>query len=308
VTRTAVATSAAEVPLFFPSEHGTLFGILTKPVTDAARVTVVFLSGGSTPTAMNRNRLSVRLARGVAALGYGAFRFDYHGIGESFGSQGRFRLDAPFATDVTSAVRALEEPEPGRFVLFGSCFGARTALASSGQIGDLAGVILVSPPIRDFEMGERISTRMVRELTLRDYVRRALRPEVAKRMFHRRWRHSYRKIIRAKARTLSRSHRDRSSDPYSWVSQVFLDQLEDLVRRQIPTLIVYGTHDDLYREFVEAQAGRLGRILRRGEHVEVKTIEGTLHGFMKVSAQEQTADLTFAWLDGMRSLSNPQTR
>src|SRR6185369_8424395 len=144
----------------------------------------------------NVNDISVRLCRAVSAFGFHAFRFDYHGAGESGGHSDRFHLAEPFTLDLEGAIRCLRNRGVTRFVLVGSCFGARTVLAAAPSVVGLLSVILLCPPVRDIAMGER----MAAELTTRDYVRRAVKPRTLAKLMSADGRRIYTKLAKAKVR------------------------------------------------------------------------------------------------------------
>ena len=59
------------------------------------------------------------------------------------------RLDRPFVDDVLAGVRCLQEHGVREIALAGTCFGARTALASADRIPGLRGVALLAAPVSD---------------------------------------------------------------------------------------------------------------------------------------------------------------
>jgi pimeloyl-ACP methyl ester carboxylesterase len=259
----------------------------------------VLLSGGGTLGAINRNRLWVSLARRIIEVGFNCLRFDYHGVGESPGQVDRFRLDEPFVEDTLAAVRSLSSLSDRKVFLMGSCFGARTALAAAPSIDNLGGLILVCPPVRDFEMGERISTRFARELGLRDYLVRAVQPRTMRRLFHAGGRRTYKKILRAKWRQMFREDGNASNgERDSWISKAFVKPLSNTVSRRVPVLLLYGTQDDLYGEFLQARKVSLRSILGPDSTIEVQTLPGTLHGFTRIEAQSQVMEVATEWLVG----------
>jgi pimeloyl-ACP methyl ester carboxylesterase len=303
-------TTNDEIPAFFAASNETLFGILTRPALSECDQAVIVLSGGGSPTSLNRNRLSVRLCRRFAAEGFHAMRFDYRGIGESSGVLQRFRLHEPFSDDVVGATNWLKGHGLRSFFLLGSCFGARTALAATSSIPDVAGLILVCPPIRDFEMGERLSTRFARELSLWGYLRRGLRLRVIRQLSNPRARRTYARLLHAKWRAISSrwtTSLDQSRQTGdSWLSPSFVRYLEGLVQRHLPILIIYGTEDDFRDEFEEARSGRLGAILETaGPLAEVETVDGRVHGFVSIDAQSKVADIVSDWLRRRAVLPSP---
>jgi pimeloyl-ACP methyl ester carboxylesterase len=229
-------------------------------------------------------------------------RFDYHGTGESSGTAEAFRLHEPFAEDVTGAIEWIRGQGVERILLIGSCFGARTALAAAVSDDRLAGLILVSVPPRDFEMGERLTSRFSTELSVWQYLRRGLRARHLRGLFDSQRRAAYVRHARAKGRTLFGRFRrasgaiDRSRPDPSRISPVFVEKVGSLVDRGVPILFIYGQDEDFYEEFGRATDAGLGTKLDgAGSLVALETLPGTVHGFTRLTVQDQVADLVTRW-------------
>jgi pimeloyl-ACP methyl ester carboxylesterase len=289
------ATTLDETPVFLPCGDTTLFGILTEPCGDLRGIGVVVLSGGGTPLSTNVNRLSVRLCRRVSELGFSAFRFDYHGVGESAGASDRFHLAKPFVADVEGVLASLRAKGIDRFVLVGSCFGARSALATAAISLDVEGLVLISPPARDFEMGERIATRLPSELSFAGYARKALQWRNLRRIRHRRSRQQYSKVVREKFRAVMR--RDATDAPAASryrVSQTFTKQFRDVVRRGVEVLVIFGSDDDVREDFYRALINV--DLDLAGAGVIERIIPGVVHGFSDLGCQEAVLEGIRRWL------------
>ncbi len=304
-----------EAPVFFPAGEETLFGIITRPIGESVGTAVLVMPGGGAPLSTNRNRLSVRLCRRLATDGYYAMRFDYHGVGESTGVVERFRLHEPFVDDVVGAVRCIARRGVSRFILVGSCFGARTALSAASAIRHLEALVLISAPIRDFEQGEKKGTKLAVEWSLWQYGLRGLHPRVLRGLLDRRRRRIYAKLLLTKWRAISAGtwqrlgFRERvDAVRLAPISAEFIASLKSVTDRGVPVLIVYGTADEFYEEFRRASASELGRVLRRGrELVEVTTIRGPVHGFMTVESQDAVLELVTDWIGSRRGSQSLST-
>jgi len=295
-SRGRVASSKNETPTFFAAGDETLFGILTHPIADPVGMGVIALPGGGYIPSTHRNRMWVRLCRAAAAEGLHALRFDYHGVGESTGVIRRYRLDEPFVDDLMGAVHWLEDDGIDRFITVGTCFGARTALSASGLIPGLAGLALISCPVRDFGEGEKASTHIATEWPMGRYVRSALRPQVLVGLFDARRRRSYSRLAKAKLHALARGSGGKGSAEGS-ASPNFLQPLSQLVERRIPVLFVYGTDDMAYEAFRGALDGRLGELVARSEsRIQVETVPGLLDGFPQIEAQDRCLTIVREWI------------
>lgn len=304
---TGAGTTHDETLLYFPAGEETLFGIFTRPTVDPLGIAVIVLPGGGGGTT-NRNGISVRLCRRLAAEGYHSLRFDYHGIGESTGIVEQFRVDEPFTEDLEGAVRWVEAQGIDKIVLFGNCFGARTALSYAPEVAGLVGVAMGSPGPRDFAMGERTSTRLAIEWSFRDYVVKALNPKTARELLDPKVRAKARRAVKTKWAALVNKVKGRLGMKVTQdarlvpISPLFLEPLEALVEREVPILFIYGEEDDFYQEFLRAKAGKLGKILARGNgSVDVRTLPGEVHGFARTRAQGPVIDVVSEWLADRRS-------
>jgi dienelactone hydrolase len=293
VTSAAPDIGYREVPVFFDTSAGRIFGIVTLPAWGVAHTGFVILPGAGTPFTVNRNRLSVRVCRALATLGFAAMRCDYHGTGESTGETEDFSLRRPFTEDVVAAVGRLRELGVDRVVLSGSCFGGRSALVAGAELEDVEAVMLLATSPRDYERGERKSTKAAESWGFGRYVREALRPRHIRGLFQRRARHSYAKYARAKLRSVG--SRDRSEEP-EIVSEGYERALRRLLDRRVPVVQLFGSDDSSYEEYRAAAEGPLADALAgAADVVQVRTIPGKIHGFLSRPIQDGVVDAIMAW-------------
>jgi pimeloyl-ACP methyl ester carboxylesterase len=287
------ATTNEERPVYFRAGGEDLFGIITEPTTTPNGMGLILLSGGAVPAA-SRNRVWVRIARQVAALGYHTLRFDYRGVGESTGVSDQYRLDRPFVDDVMGAVRCLEEHGVDEVILVGECFGARTALASAAQVPSLRGIaVLAAPPI-DAEMG----TGRIQQTPMSTYARRTFRLRTVRELFKASRRREFALIARAKLQGM-RSARGTVVGADQRVSPTFAQPLAELSARGTPVLLVYGTDDREYAYFCEDR-DQLAHILDSpGSTIDERVLPGEIHGLARLSVQDDVADLLQTWLGGL---------
>jgi pimeloyl-ACP methyl ester carboxylesterase len=303
MSEAVVKTSYIETPVFFDVGQDTLFGLVTLPRNGTARTGLIILSGAGTPITVNRNRMSVRICRELAARGYAGFRLDYHGVGDSTGFIDEFRLDRPFVDDVTAAVECLRGLGVERVILAGSCFGARTALSAAVQLDNVDAVILVASALRDYALGERKSLNQARNWSLARYIGEALRPSRLKGLFHRRTRRVYATFARGKLRVMVSKvpgvGRLFSLKPTATedVAPSFEQPLRTLVERGVAVQFIYGAEDGFYTdEYRTAAAGPLADVLgeERGA-VGVSVLPGRLHGFTTVATQDAVIEEIIGW-------------
>lgn len=291
------ATSADETPVFFPAAGQELFGIFTRPTTEPSGIAAVLLSGGSWVASAGRNRIWARLARGLAERGFATMRFDYRGVGDSTGALTEFKIEEPLTEDVEGAIAWIRGQQLSEFVLLGTCFGGRTALAMAKDVPGIRGVALFGSPVRDFQSGYGLAT-----LPPSWYLRKAASRRALAGLFDPRKRQVYVRLMQKKVkRALGRADRDpagRQRSGFHWVSPLVIDALNGLIDMGVPVLFVYGREDPFLHELEQGRAGALGKLLQRaGDLVTIDVIEGKVHGLTTGAVQEQVIRCTERWLE-----------
>lgn len=289
-----------EEPIFFDAAGEQLFGIWTAPAGGESRTGVIVLGGGKTAsTVTGRNAIFATIARTAAGLGFPALRFDYHGIGDSTG-EARQSQDEPPVGDLVGAVAFLRERGPERWLMVGSCYGGRTALSGASRIGDVGGIVMLSPSLRDYASSERKTEGW----SVSDYARAIVRPRTLLGGTEPITTRRYLRFLRTGARVAARRARVKLTDrrdPTPWVSGAFLGSLAAAIDAGIPILLLYGDRDENLEDFRAAQAGRLAMLLRgAGAQVEVVVIPGRVHGFATIEVQERVAELVAERLTAWR--------
>lgn len=286
-------SSYREDAVFFPAGNESLFGIVAVPNLSQRGIMVLTVPGGSSPLTTHRNRLFTDLCRELAASGLHTMRFDYHGAGESTGIIEQFHLDGPFASDLLSATSyARSELSIDRFVFVGSCFGARTALAGAAAVEGVCAVVLVSIPVTSARLGEKSARQAASDWGTSMYLRKALRMQTLRGVFDPHHRKTY--ALHAKAKWHALTHR---SNGDTGVSAMFLAPFRTAVEKGIPMLLLYGREDGYYQDFERARGGPLKDLLEQaGDSIDVIVVEGRVHGFTTVRAQQRAKEVVTEWL------------
>jgi pimeloyl-ACP methyl ester carboxylesterase len=289
------ATTDYEMAAFLPTQHGDVFAIATRPTTTPNMLGILICQGGRGMPSYGRNRLWTDMARTWAAEGFYVGRFDYRGVGDSTGSSEKVRLDAPFVKDAEAVIDWMNKEWGVRgWILMGSCFGARTALAAGSGMPNLAGLAFFPIPVRDFAKGDQVVS-----YPLSWYIRRALRPSTLVRLFARRTRTTYLLAAKAKFRhsVRRRPNNGRRREGGGGLSPILVKELSAVLGRGVPVLFIYGNQDLFYEDFQRARSGPLGRLLNEAvSRVTVRVIEGKAHGLTSVDVQQQIADALNDWL------------
>ena len=163
--------TVVDSPMFIESDDVTLFAIASAPEFGGDLGVLLLPAGGYTFTPQ-RNRWGVDLAHRLAAAGHPVVRYDWEGIGDSTGTVDTFALDKPAVGDALAALGALEANQR---VLMGQCYGARTVMAMAAEVDRLAGVVLISPPVRDHARGEGTATKKAYEMSAGGYLKEGAR-------------------------------------------------------------------------------------------------------------------------------------
>lgn len=284
-------------PLFVDVAGETVFAVRSEPETPGA-IGVMLLPGGGYTFTPQRNRWGVDLAHRLAAAGYPFLRFDWQGIGDSTGSVDTFALDRPAVADARAALARLESP---RRVLMGQCYGARTAMAMASDVERLAGVVLISPPVRDHARGEGTATMKAYEMSAGSYLKAGAGKLSPAMLTDRTELVRVLRIGRAfvRARWKKATARFRPPDPTPWVSAPFLHQLDALITSGIPTLLLYGSDENDYQEFTEARRGKLGALLAK-PGIQLEVVPGSVHALDRVEVQQAVIETVERWLTTVR--------
>jgi pimeloyl-ACP methyl ester carboxylesterase len=306
-------STAIETPVIFPSNGYDLFGILTLPETQALseRVGVLLLAGGIIPRS-HRNRMWVKAARRLGAMGFHVLRFDYRGIGDSSGSLFEMRLDRPFTEDVLAAATFLRDiAKIDRLVLAGTCFGALTVLSAVEAAAPVDGLVLGAIPIFERErrrfkpQAERRLRKALRKIGEQRVIRAILTGERLDAV----WRLVTRlagactKLLETIVSAFSRLIRGgrgagQPAVPSGRVSDQFAKPLVTALRRKVPVLFIYGDEDFAYQEFcasIDELVLRAGLPLSEPGY-ELRVLKGEVHRFLDVGIQEAVVDKLVDWV------------
>ena len=161
-----------------------LFGIISEAagITDDLP-TIVLLNAGST-TRTGPGRLSVDMARHLAAQGFRCLRMDTRGLGDSVVANVADENNAYATTVFRDVELTLQELEAQygarRCVLMGLCSGAYAAFQSAGQIADpvLVESVLINPLTYFWNEGMSLNATLTEQnLQEHRYMTRMLNPK-----------------------------------------------------------------------------------------------------------------------------------
>jgi hypothetical protein len=279
-----------------------LVGVLTDAAAEANGLGIVFLNAGFTHH-VGPQRLHVRLARRLAALGFTALRFDYSGIGDSPRRQGqrsfaeRAVTEAEEALDLLRATRGIE-----RSALFGLCWGADNAVRVAAADARVVGVAAV-----DFYAV--LSARYL----VRFYLRRLLSPR------------SWGNVLRGRSAVFGRLRQlveswtnarpplpkdlggavAAAQDllPVQPPAQV-LGEIERLVERGVHMAFAYATVGGSYDRYVIDFRRRMRELGTTGR-LRVRVFEAADHIFTTLQSQAALGDFVEEWARDVARSTQP---
>lgn len=290
-----LARARAERPTVVHAPRGEVFGIFTPAAGDVpSRGLCVVLF---TRPRSHRNRMWVEAARRLAARGIAAFRFDYHGNGDSSGESGFLNPNDPFRDDAVAVLRHLVQHEgQSRFVLVGACFDARTALSTFPEEGErIAGIAFIAAPVVELD------TLVKADADRKDWrhLARALRnPDNWRALGNLdRWKY----MATVTGRVAKRSVVE-GADALP-LAQGFVRDFDAFVRSRARVLFLYGEQDAEYQSFRIVEQELLPQLPAEvRERVEVVVWPGEVHGFLEVPRQREGLEKVMGWIDSVAAL------
>lgn len=134
------------IPIVFGPEELQLFGLYHAPDPKIACATGVVLCNPLGHEAMSAHRSYRNLAERLAAAGFHALRFDYHGTGDSSGTGDEPDRVRAWRDSIGAAIDELRAITGVRAInLFGVRFGATLAALSAAERRDVEGLVLWAP-------------------------------------------------------------------------------------------------------------------------------------------------------------------
>lgn len=254
-----------EVPLWIPGRE-MLGAVVTLPSLATSDLGVVLMSGRARDRS-HRNGMWARTARTIAARGMYALRLDYPGVGHSSGPPQIFDLESPPVWAMEAACRFLVEQTPvRRFLLAGSCFGARVALQAARGIENVASVAMVASPVfmRRPTLGRRL-----RQIPNRVFGRRSPPPA---------------------ADNTAQQRREGNLATERRVSPAFERAIRDVSAR-CPVYFLYGSEDFAWAELRFA----LDRLHIPEGSYQLDVVPGVVHSFESTDVQDLTIERLASW-------------
>jgi pimeloyl-ACP methyl ester carboxylesterase len=284
-----------ETAWYLQSGTETVFAVYTSPASSPTDLGVLLVHSGPNNFSAHRNGVWTDISRRLAREGIPSLRFDFAGTGESSG-EFVLRTDGQPVADAAAAMDALRATGCRRLLIVGSCFGGIPSVVAGVARADLAGMILVSPPLVLPGAGGMASFRE----KLREVINRSTLRTVATNREYRRWFFgrlgslAWTRATIQLSRLASRTPASRTPEPSAGTrlgrGLLIESELARLVMTGSHIEMVFGTSDDnLARINGDAEASRtLRRLQDRHPTGLVWTVfDGAVHGLEEVALQEQ---------------------
>lgn len=281
-----------------------LMGVLTRPADAAAALPAVILLNAGLTHHVGPNRLSVRLARELAELGFPALRFDFSGVGDSPPRQDALAPEKSVFVETKEAMDYLERAhDQRRFVLLGMCSGATISYLVAQSEPRVVGVAMINAQGHLHGFDPELS----RELRRRSLARHSRRIALRSSFRRKNWRKALRGQIEISKVTRmlfgNLLHRGVSSRREARVGGVRdpVTGMRELAERGVRLLHVYSEGDEGldYFQVVLGDEG-LAEIERDGLG-QVEIIRGANHMFTLRWSQDRLSRTVREWADEMRS-------
>jgi pimeloyl-ACP methyl ester carboxylesterase len=278
-----------ETPLHFGLD-GRLFGILCRPRHPLGKDVVLITNTGVDPH-YGFARLSVDLARRLAAEGVASLRFDFAGLGDSLGQAGRENVvsgifESDRSPDISAAVDALEQLGLDRFAIGGVCSGAYHALQGALTDERIGALFLINMPLFVWRTGDTIEF-VSHKRAPGTYIAKLMDRKVFGRLLH----------GEIDVRSIIHSQRERLAERLRGLlrSSPAAEAMATLSRRKVETLFVYAP-GDVGLDVFEQNFGRGGSKLQRYEHAAVRVVPGLDHNLSTRDMRSVVCGLMIDWM------------
>lgn len=289
----------AETAMYLRSGSETVFAVRTSPVISRGDIGVVLAHSGANNFSAHRNGVWTSITRRLAREGIPSLRFDFAGTGES---SGKFvlGLGGQPVTDVAAAMDALRALGCGRLLVVGSCFGALPSVVAGASREDVAGMILLSPPLVLPDGGRMASLReRIGEVVNLPTLRTVARNREYRRWFFARLVSLARTRVTVRlSRLATRAAPSLASEPSATISPgrglLLESELARLITNGSHVELVFGSCDgNLARVGGDPEASRAIRLLQDGRSAGLAwtVFDGPVHGLEDAAIQEQVIRL-----------------
>lgn len=271
-----------------------LVGVVSEPAAPppVERPVVLILNAGIVHRVGNA-RMSVRLARELAAAGHVAVRFDHSGIGDSAPIVDGRSWQEVWAAETREVMDELGRTHGAlRFVIVGLCSGATTAFRVAVADPRVAGAVLMNP--QGFDASPRWNAHAKNPGWVRDYLAAARRPESWWRALTGRIR--YRRLAHVLGSAVTRRL---APDPAVEAVRASLRaELEATLARDARLLFLFSEGDHAADEFAVITRDATAALSHPG--LVTASIAATDHTFTLLAVQRDVLRRIGEWISAVR--------
>lgn len=280
-----------------------LVGVLTPAGDGASSLPAVVLLNAGLTHHVGPNRLSVRLARELAELGFPALRFDFSGVGDSPPRRDTLAPEKSVFVETKEAMDYLERAHGHRrFVLLGMCSGATISYLAARSEPRVVGVAMINAQGHLHGFDPELS----RELRRRSLARHSRRIALKSSFRRKNWRKALRgqieisKVVRMLfGNLLHRGGASSRSEPVGAAADP-VGGMRELAERGVRLLHVYSEGDEGLDYFhVVLGEERLAEIERDGLS-RIEIIPGANHMFTLRWSQDRLSRMMREWAEELR--------
>lgn len=280
-----------EEALLFGQDRS-LVGVLTQPPdTSASGLPAVLLLNAGILHRAGPNRLYVKIARSLAAMGFVVLRFDFSGIGDSLPRPDAVPFEHSFRSEVQDGMYLLQSRAgSSQFVLMGLCSGAVGSYHLALDDPRVVGAALINPRAHLHDAHDQELDAALRERVLLAHYRRLVFSSSLRwKTWHKAVAGSFDPALLKRALT-GFTHKPGAQTRIMLreVRQRAVSQLDTLVARGVRLLHVFSEGDeglDYFRVVLGNEAHRF----------RVAVIRGANHTFSVLWSQAQLVDALCAW-------------
>jgi pimeloyl-ACP methyl ester carboxylesterase len=273
-----------------------LVGTMTEPasVQFAGQMTGVVLLNAGLVHRVGPNRLYVKLARRMAALGHPVLRFDFSGTGDSGVRRDHRPLEECLVSESQEAMDWLEKTQGvHEFILMGLCSGAVNAVNTACVDPRVTGAVLINARPRTPDLHAKVQGRSA----IRKYWKLArTRPLTCLKALATKTSFSVLRNV-AKAVPLSLRRRDNGQLAAQAESDLLARQWASLAARGVQLLLVYSEWDPGL-DYLEVIPKDQREALFSRDEVCRQIILQTNHTFTQVPKQDELLDVVEHWVLG----------
>jgi pimeloyl-ACP methyl ester carboxylesterase len=257
----------------------------TEGAVSSATLGIMFTNALSSPRSLVGDS-GVYWAASFASRGYPSFRFDFPGLGDSYGEIPndllRFTNEGGYAAVASSKARELvQKYQLSGVVMFGHCAGATTAIYGASTCADCKGLVLLDPYLT---LSRALTVTLRPGLVL--WIRRSRAGAILRATYDR---------VRALKTIFSKGDLPENTN-FDVISR-----FKEIVSRGTPILILKAPETAISGGAGKADSFDYFEYIRsfavQNDQVSIRTIEDTDHSFSNHAGQLAVRQFTETWLN-----------